>query len=174
MHRRPSTRTGKQKALIVMKSADELPHLVPPENFQRFKAARIQGQRKNNAFLRGSGRQISEMIHEFSNKPICYPATQMVYKSGDVVQVMEGEDKGKVSKIIEVNSRWNRCLVAGIFLQNRRVRPMNKDQVGQLVQVEGPVNATRLMHYDEEEGVAGHCGFKYIGKKPNEKGKLRP
>lgn len=104
-------------------------------------------------------RQIMVRVNKKTNKPIHW---RMHVKPGDVVQVCKGKDKGKVTTVLRTFPDWNRVLCLGVNYCIKHVRPTREDEVGQRVQVEAPMQANNLMHYDEEKGVAGRLGYRYV------------
>lgn len=62
-------------------------------------------------------------------------------KTGDIVRVLRGRDRGKQAKIMAVFPKEGRVLVEGINMVFRHVRPRRAGEKGQRVQVAAPVNA---------------------------------
>ena len=83
---------------------------------------------------------------------------------GDMVQVMKGKDAGKVTEVLRVYPKWNKILCLGVNYCIKHVRPQREDEVGQRVQVEAPMHASCVMHYDPEEKLAGHLGIRFVKK----------
>lgn len=104
------------------------------------------------------GKQISVRVNWRTNKATKY---RMHVKAGDVVQVIRGKDRGKVTTVLRTYSKWNKILCLGVNYNIKHVRPMREEEVGQRVQVEAPMSATRVMHYSEKEGVVGYLGIRY-------------
>eukprot|EP00929_Paragymnodinium_shiwhaense_P043866 TRINITY_DN2252_c0_g2_i2.p1 TRINITY_DN2252_c0_g2~~TRINITY_DN2252_c0_g2_i2.p1 ORF type:complete len:272 (+),score=73.40 TRINITY_DN2252_c0_g2_i2:160-975(+) len=113
----------------------------------------------NNGAAFYGRRQIAVRVNKNTNKPIFY---RMHVKAGDVVQVCKGKDKGKVSTVLRVFRKWNRVLCLGVNYCIKHVRPQREDEVGQRVQVEAPMHSSNVMHYSEEQGVAGYLGIRYV------------
>eukprot|EP00929_Paragymnodinium_shiwhaense_P043867 TRINITY_DN2252_c0_g2_i3.p2 TRINITY_DN2252_c0_g2~~TRINITY_DN2252_c0_g2_i3.p2 ORF type:complete len:324 (+),score=85.42 TRINITY_DN2252_c0_g2_i3:101-973(+) len=113
----------------------------------------------NNGAAFYGKRQIAVRVNKNTNKPIFY---RMHVKAGDVVQVCKGKDKGKVSTVLRVFRKWNRVLCLGVNYCIKHVRPQREDEVGQRVQVEAPMHSSNVMHYSEEQGVAGYLGIRYV------------
>ena len=66
-------------------------------------------------------------------------------KSGDIVQVIRGDDSGKKGKVLEIFSKKNCALVEGINLVKKHKRMTKQDEKGGIISVESAVNLSRLM-----------------------------
>ncbi|CAJ1358708.1 unnamed protein product [Effrenium voratum] len=116
---------------------------------------RIRAGRKRSIL---KGRQIAVRVNPRTNKPIRF---RMHVMPGDKVMVMRGKDAGKVTEVLRIYPKWNKILCLGVNYCIKHVRPQREDEVGQRVQVEAPMHATCVMHYDEEEGVPGFLGIRF-------------
>ncbi|CAE7397054.1 rplX [Symbiodinium natans] len=121
-----------------------------PKNKRRMAAGR-----KRPIYM---GRQLAVRVNPRTNKPVRY---KMHVMPGDIVQVMKGKDKGKVTEVLRIYPKWNKILCLGVNYCIKHVRPMREDEVGQRVQVEAPMHSSWVMHYDEEEEVAGLLGVRF-------------
>ena len=87
-------------------------------------------------------------------------------KKGDMVQVIAGDDKGKVAKVLKVLPEKNRAIVEGVNVNKKHTKPNAKNAQGGIVDVEAPIHISNLMV------VEGKTPTK-IGRKIDEKtGKL--
>jgi len=116
---------------------------------------RIRAGRKRPIF---NGRQLAVRVNPATNKPVRY---KMHVMPGDIVQVMKGKDKGKVTEVLRIFPKWNKILCLGVNYCIKHVRPQREDEVGQRVQVEAPFHSSWVMHYDEEAEVAGLLGVRF-------------
>mmetsp|Transcript_14953 Transcript_14953/g.28075 ORF Transcript_14953/g.28075 Transcript_14953/m.28075 type:complete len:179 (-) Transcript_14953:142-678(-) len=116
---------------------------------------RIRAGRKRPIF---KGRQLAVRVNPATNKPVRY---KMHVMPGDIVQVMKGKDKGKVTEVLRIFPKWNKILCLGVNYCIKHVRPQREDEVGQRVQVEAPFHSSWVMHYDEEDEVAGLLGVRF-------------
>ena len=68
-------------------------------------------------------------------------------KRGDIVQVIQGEDKGKKGKILTVLTKERRAIVEGINLVKKHKRRTQQDQQGGVVSIETPIGLSKLMPF---------------------------
>ncbi|CAE7220619.1 rplX [Symbiodinium microadriaticum] len=124
-----------------------------PKNKRRMRAGRMRPIYK--------GRQLAVRVNPKTNKPVRY---KMHVMPGDTVQVMKGKDAGKVTEVLRIYPKWNKILCLGVNYCIKHVRPQREDEVGQRVQVEAPMHSSWVMHYDEDEEVAGLLGVRFKKK----------
>ena len=86
-------------------------------------------------------------------------------KSGDMVKVIAGADKGKVGKITKVNRKSGEVVMEGVNVRTKHVKPMGEEEEGQIVKVEFPVHHSNVQHYSEAQGVVSRVGHKMEGGK---------
>jgi len=65
-------------------------------------------------------------------------------KRGDIVQVIQGADKGKKGKVLTMFTRDGRALVEGIKLVKKHKRKTQQDQQGGVVSIESPIVLSKL------------------------------
>ncbi|CAE7256182.1 rplX [Symbiodinium pilosum] len=154
LQRRTPSQTGACSRVIMhARSPKPTTPAGSPKNKRRMRAGR-----KRPIF---NGRQIAVRVNPKTNKPVRY---KMHVMPGDTVQVMKGKDKGKVTEVLRIFPKWNKILCLGVNYCIKHVRPMREDEVGQRVQVEAPMHSSWVMHYDEEEEVAGLLGVRFKKK----------
>lgn len=73
-------------------------------------------------------------------------------KKGDNVMVITGKDKGKVGKVLKVNTDTNRLYVEGINIVSRSKKPRNAQDQGGIIKREGTIDVSNVMH------VCSSCG----------------
>ena len=66
-------------------------------------------------------------------------------KKGDMVQVIAGDDKGKVAKVLKVYPEKNRAIVEGANVNKTHTKPNAKNAQGGIVDVEAPIHISNLM-----------------------------
>ena len=66
-------------------------------------------------------------------------------KKGDMVQVIAGDDKGKIAKVLKVIPEKNRAIVEGVNVNKKHTKPSAKNTQGGIVDVEAPVHISNLM-----------------------------
>ncbi len=77
-------------------------------------------------------------------------------KTGDVVKVIAGKEKGKTGKVIQVFPRLNRVVLEGLNLSKRHLRSSRTDQKGQVVEFSMPIHASNVMPIGEAKKAVRH------------------
>ena len=65
-------------------------------------------------------------------------------KQGDSVIVTAGNDKGTVGEVISVNPKHDTCLVKGVNVRTKHMKPTQQNQQGGIVRVEMPVHVSNV------------------------------
>lgn len=66
-------------------------------------------------------------------------------KSGDMVLIHVGKDRGKTGKVLRVFPRERRLIVEGRNIVKKHVRPRRAGEKGQRVEVPAPMPVARVM-----------------------------
>lgn len=69
-------------------------------------------------------------------------------KTGDIVKVMAGKDKGKSGKVLQVFPKLGRVVVEGIGGAKRHLRTRQSGQKGQVVEFFMPIDASNVRRED--------------------------
>ena len=78
--------------------------------------------------------------------------TKFHIKSGDTVQVIAGNDKGKTGKVLEIISEKNRALVEGVNIVTKHVKPSAAKPEGGIEKTEAAIHISNLMVVDPSKG----------------------
>lgn len=91
----------------------------------------------------------------------------MHVKSGDKVVVISGKDSGKVGTILKAFPKENRVIVEGVNMLTKHKKPMGPGEPGGIVKYEGPINASKVMIYCENDKQGVRVGHQILenGKK---------
>ena len=73
-------------------------------------------------------------------------------KKGDNVMVIAGKDKGKVGKVLKVDTDSNRIYVEGVNIVAKSKKPRNAQDQGGIIKREGTIDVSNVMH------VCSSCG----------------
>ncbi len=65
-------------------------------------------------------------------------------KTGDIVKVMTGKDKGKSGKILQVFPQLERVVVEGVNKSKRHLKTRQADQKGQVVEFFMPIHVSNV------------------------------
>lgn len=89
-------------------------------------------------------------------------------RSGDTVEVIAGNSKGKKGRIIEVLAEKQRVKVEGVNIIKKHRKPTSQNPQGELIETEGTIHISNVMVVDPSSGEATRTG-----RKLNDKGKLQ-
>jgi len=89
-------------------------------------------------------------------------------KSGDTVQVIAGDEKGKTGTVLKVLVSENRAIVEGLNLVTKHIKPTAQNPNGSIEKKEAAIHVSNLMLVDPKTKTATR-----IGRKVNAKGKLQ-
>ena len=87
----------------------------------------------------------------------------MHIKTGDVVQVMAGRERGKTGTVVRIDRKRNRVVVEGLNIVKRHKRPGPGDPEGGILEKEAPLHVSNVLLYSEslERGV--RTSARYVG-----------
>ena len=88
-------------------------------------------------------------------------------KSGDIVYVNAGENKGQTGKVLKVLVEKQRAIVEGVNMVSKSQKPSAKNPQGGIVKMEAPIHISNLNVVDPKTGKATR-----VGRRRNENGKL--
>jgi large subunit ribosomal protein L24 len=86
-------------------------------------------------------------------------------KTGDEVIVIGGKDRGKRGKILRVDPKHQRVYIEGLNMIKRHQRPrqvagaQRAEQVGGVIEREGPIHVSNVMLADPKEGKPTRVGI---------------
>ena len=86
-------------------------------------------------------------------------------KTGDMVIVVSGDDKGKTGKVVEVSPKEGKVIVSGINLVKKHMRPRPPKEAGGILEVEGAMYASKVQLYCEKCKKATRAAHKIDGDK---------
>ncbi len=65
-------------------------------------------------------------------------------RKGDVVFVRSGSDKGKTGEVVSVDPSTSRCVVKGINLRTKHMKPTQLRPKGAIVKLELPIHISKV------------------------------
>ena len=84
-------------------------------------------------------------------------------KANDDVIVISGKDRGKTGKVLRVDPKNDRVFVEGLNIVKRHQRPRQAarpaEQVGGVIEKEGPIHLSNVMLVDPKDGKPTRVGF---------------
>jgi large subunit ribosomal protein L24 len=69
-------------------------------------------------------------------------------RTGDMVIVIAGKDKGKRGKVLRVLKKTNRVVVEHVMMVKRHTKPSQQNQQGGIIEKEGSVHLSNVMLVD--------------------------
>lgn len=92
---------------------------------------------------------------------------KMHVKVGDTIQVIAGDDKGKVGEITKIFRHNSTVVVKEINLKTKHVKSREEGEPGQIIKIEAPIHSSNVMLYSKEKNIASRVGHKVLddGKK---------
>ena len=69
----------------------------------------------------------------------------MHVKTGDIVKVISGKDKGKEGKILKSFPKKDRVVVEGVNIVKKHQKPSQANQTGGIVEVEAPIHVSNVV-----------------------------
>lgn len=88
----------------------------------------------------------------------------MKVRSGDVVQVIAGKDKGKKGKVLAANPSENRVLIEGVNIATQHMKKQGATP-GQIIKIEKPIHVSNVKLVCPETGKPTRIGFRIEGDK---------
>ena len=86
-------------------------------------------------------------------------------KTGDMVIVVSGDDKGKTGKVVEVSPKEGKVIVSGVNLVKKHVKPRPPQENGGILEVEGAMYASKVQLYCEKCKKPTRAAHKIDGDK---------
>ena len=69
----------------------------------------------------------------------------MRIRTGDTVEVISGDDRGKQGKVLSVNPKSQRLIIEGINFMKRHSKPTQQNQQGGIIERAASVHASNVM-----------------------------
>lgn len=66
-------------------------------------------------------------------------------RKGDLVEVIAGDDKGRQGAVLRVMPKDNRCIVQGVNVRKKHVRPSQANPQGGVVTREMPIHLSNVL-----------------------------
>lgn len=88
----------------------------------------------------------------------------MHIKTGDVVQVTAGKERGRTGTVLRVDRKRNRVVVEGLNVVKRHKRPSPTDPDGGIIEKEASIHASNVLLYSEQLERGVRTSYRYIGE----------
>jgi large subunit ribosomal protein L24 len=73
-------------------------------------------------------------------------------KTGDLVEVIAGNSKGKKGKITKIDAEKQRAFVEGVNMNTKHIKPAANNPQGEIVKIEGSIHISNLMVVNPQTG----------------------
>ena len=89
----------------------------------------------------------------------------------DTVRVIAGKDRGRTGRVKSVDPKNDRVYVEGVNIVKRHIKPrtlrdtQRAQEIGGIVEMEGPIHVSNVMLIDPESGEPTRLGVKRDGGK---------
>ena len=80
-------------------------------------------------------------------------------KKGDQVQVISGDQKGAIGRVMRIIPDKQQVLVEGVNLAHKHVRPSQKNPQGGRIRVERPIHISNLLPVDPKTNKGSRVRF---------------
>lgn len=81
---------------------------------------------------------------------------------GDEVVVISGDDKGKIGKVLEIFKDKAKVIVEGVNIVKKHRKANAPGQEGEIVEIEAPIFASKVMLWDGENKKASRLAHKVL------------
>ncbi len=88
-------------------------------------------------------------------------------KNGDTVQIISGKYKGKIGKIKKIISKTSKVIIKNINLKTKHMKPNQKEESGQIINIEAPIHSSNLMLYSKKNKIRSR--YKIVFNEENKK-----
>lgn len=86
-------------------------------------------------------------------------------KTGDLVKVVAGDNKGQEGKVQKVFIEKNKAIVEGVNLVTKHNKPSAANPQGGIVKKEAPLHISNLALVDPKSGETTRVGYRVEGDK---------
>lgn len=86
----------------------------------------------------------------------------MKIKTGDMVQVISGKDRGVTGKVLSVDQDARKVVVEGVSKVYKHVKPSQRNPQGGRLHKEMPIHASKVMVIDPKTNQPTRVGYRYL------------
>ena len=84
---------------------------------------------------------------------------KMRIKTGDLVKVINGKDKGKTGEVLKTIPLENRVVVKGINLRTKHVKPTQEGENGRILTEEASLHASNVMFFSKDKNLTSKIEY---------------
>ena len=97
---------------------------------------------------------------------------KMRIKTGDLVKVINGKEKGKTGEVLKTLPLENRVVVKGLNLRTKHVKPTQEGETGRILTEEASIHASNVMFFSKEKKLTSKIEY-FIDKEGVKKRRLK-
>ena len=97
---------------------------------------------------------------------------KMRLKTGDLVKIINGKDKGKTGEVLKTMPLENRLIVKGINFRTKHLKPTQEGENGRIVTEEAAIHASNVMFFSKDKKVTSKIEY-FIDKDGVKKRRLK-
>jgi len=97
---------------------------------------------------------------------------KMRIKTGDLVKVINGKEKGKTGEVLKTIPLLNRVIVKGINFRTKHIKPTQEGENGRIVTEESSIHASNVMFFSKEKNLTSKIEY-FIDKEGVKKRRLK-
>jgi len=90
-------------------------------------------------------------------------------RKGDTVQVIAGDDKGKVGRVLSIDDVKMRVVIEKVNFVKRHTKARRQGVQGGIVEREAPIHLSNVMLYDTRSGRGTRVGIRVLGDGTHER-----
>ena len=83
-------------------------------------------------------------------------------RKGDMVQVIAGDDRGKVGRVLAVDAEKQRVTVEKVNFVKRHTKARKQGAKSGIIEREAPVHISNVMLYDDKAGRGVRIGIRVL------------
>jgi len=83
-------------------------------------------------------------------------------RKGDMVQVIAGDDKGKVGRVLSVDEAKNRVVIEKINFVKRHTKARRQGVKSGIIEREAPINLSNVLLYDPKSERGARIGIRVL------------
>ena len=97
---------------------------------------------------------------------------KMRIKTGDLVKVINGKEKGKTGEVLKTLPLLNRLVIKGINFRTKHIKPTQEGENGRIVTEESSIHASNVMFFSKEKNITSKIEY-FIDKEGVKKRRLK-
>ena len=97
---------------------------------------------------------------------------KMRIKTGDLVKVINGKEKGKTGEVLKTLPLLNRLVIKGVNFRTKHIKPTQEGENGRIVTEEASIHASNVMFFSKEKNITSKIEY-FIDKEGVKKRRLK-